>query len=289
MTQLCLTQTQFLDYLRYAGPTRIDIVRQIAQGARPDLYAPTKEAIVQLHERGITEASLAAFAHGDGAPEKVVSPAIVFGYQKFLGEGDRMIWGAPPRMEFMVGPVNVDVAPEVGLIIGETEVKTVIRLHLSRDPISASEVRLTCALMHSAFATTWPDLTYAVLDVRRGQLHRYIHQPLWQKRTMALLRAETIGYRALHDALLPLEYEEGMEAPLSELSAIHAHIATLTGQEKAEAAARASCSYSSPHTAVQRGAKIEGFHVVWPDGKRYPMGPNAILDLRAQSSKETTS
>lgn len=275
MTQLCLTQTQFLDYLRHTGPTRIDIVRQIAQGARPDLYAPTKEAIVQLHERGITETSLAAFAHGDGAPEKAISPSIVSGYQKFLGEGGRMIWGSPPRREFLVGPVNVDVAPEVGLIIGAEEVKTVIRLHLSRDPISTSEVRITCALMHSAFATTWPDLTYAVLDVRRGQLHRYIHQPLWWKRTMALLRAEAIGYRALHDALLPLEYEEGVTS----LSAIHAHIATLSGPEKAEAAARASCSYSSPQMAVKRGARIEGAHVVWPDGERYPIGASAILAL----------
>ncbi len=53
-------------------------------------------------------------------------------------------------------------------------------------------------------------------------------------------------------------------------------IATLPNKLKAEAASRASCSFSSPLMAVQRGGRIEGEEVVWPDGERYLIDPMKV-------------
>lgn len=55
--------------------------------------------------------------------------------------------------------------------------------------------------------------------------------------------------------------------------AVLARISELTGEAKAKAASRASCSWSAPRFAVLQGGRIDGNEVVWPDGERYPIDP----------------
>lgn len=55
-----------------------------------------------------------------------------------------------------------------------------------------------------------------------------------------------------------------------------ARVAALPARQRAVAASRGSCSFSSPMMAVERGGRIEGDEVVWPDGERYLIDPMKV-------------
>lgn len=56
----------------------------------------------------------------------------------------------------------------------------------------------------------------------------------------------------------------------------NARLNALSDKQRAKAIPRASCSFSTPQTAVQRGGRIEGDEVVWPDGERYLIDPMKV-------------
>lgn len=59
-----------------------------------------------------------------------------------------------------------------------------------------------------------------------------------------------------------------------------ARIAKLTGEAKHEAMRRASRSYSAPGGAIRHeGCRVDGAEPVWPDGERWPIGPEALARL----------
>ncbi len=63
--------------------------------------------------------------------------------------------------------------------------------------------------------------------------------------------------------------------------ATSARIAALTGEARHEAMQRASRSYSAPQGAIRfDGCRVDGNELVWPDGERWPIGPDALDRLR---------
>ena len=87
-----------------------------------------------------------------------------------------------------------------------------------------------------------------------------------------------IRWEEMQDALGITPDAPASEAPpaLRETALLLAHRraeAIADPRERHTARSRLFCSWSSPEKAVERGARIDGDDVVWPDGERWPKGP----------------
>jgi hypothetical protein len=188
----------FLDFVLNAGTGRVSLIKQLKAGhdARAvDFYKPVREAIVDMHERGVGTDALDALVVSLADPrERRIFPKVVHGYKKFLRQG-KMTWFEPPYRAYPLGPLTVGVNPEVGLLIDGRP--HVIKLYFRGDPITPQRVMLTNALLFGAMSATWPGTVWAVLDVRRAKL--YPHRP--KPELAALLRAEAACFSSLWGAL----------------------------------------------------------------------------------------
>lgn len=190
--------TQFIDFVLTSGTGKVTAIKQLRQGQDErfsDFYRPVREAIVDMHEKGLSTDVLDALLVSLVDPrEKRIFPKVVSGYKKFLRSG-LMTWFEPPMRHYPLGPIAVRVVPEVGLLIDGRP--HAIKLYFRGDPLSPQRAMVTNELLAGAFSATWPGTVCAVLDVRRGRLYPY--RP---KREIGyLLRAEAACFSSLWAAL----------------------------------------------------------------------------------------
>src|SRR6185436_11332517 len=99
-----ISLSYFVDYMLTSGTSRITSGKFIRQGPDErysDFYRPVREAIVDMHEKGLDTRALNDFlATVDEPREKRIFPKIVIGYGKFLRQHRRLTWFEPPLREY---------------------------------------------------------------------------------------------------------------------------------------------------------------------------------------------
>ena len=192
---------RFVDYVMATGPDRIPQIRDIgASDERFDsIYKPIRDAIVDMHRMGLDTRVLDDLVTSAVDPrEQRIFPRVVAGYKSFLhGQKRPPVWYEPPARDYPIGSLTVRVAPELGLLLDGRP--HAIKLYMRRPPIEPDRAMLLTTLMRAAFGATWPGTIFAVLDVRRRQLHSHVGT---SRTVSALLHAEAVGLdafvRAMH-------------------------------------------------------------------------------------------
>lgn len=192
-----ISLTYFVDFVLTAGTGKLASIRQMKEGRDErysDFYRPVREAIVDMHQKGLDTAVLDDLLATLVDPrERRIFPKVVSGYRKFLRQG-KMTWFEPPMRDYPLGPISVRINPELGLLIDGRP--HAIKLYFRGDPLSPQRALLVNQLLHGALAQTWPGTVFGVLDVRRARLHPF------KARTEvgALLQAEAASFSTLFDA-----------------------------------------------------------------------------------------
>ena len=117
--------------------------------------------------------------------------AIPTGYKKFAGRR-AFTWFEPPKANHQVGPLTINVNPELGLEI--QGVSHVIKLHLKDEALSKARAQIILHLMDQALADRVSPRTFAVLDARKGKLHAIGAPP---RNIAALLAGEAASFATM--------------------------------------------------------------------------------------------
>lgn len=190
-----ISHTYFVDFMLTSGPSRLTSARHIQEGPDErysDFYRPVREAIVDMHRKGLDTSVLADLLTSLEDPrEQRIFPKVVIGYGKFLRKQHKVTWFEPPFGEPSLGALKVRVNPELGLLLdGQPHA---IKLYFRGEPLSPKRAVLANELLSSALSATWPNMTFAVLDVRRAKL--FAHQP--RAEVSRLVRAEAASLASL--------------------------------------------------------------------------------------------
>lgn len=170
-----LSLTDFVDYYLRHGHSRVAKVRELKSrdeyGPFADFYRRFREAVIDIHTKGLDLQHLHNVAHQQTDPKKQGHfPAMYEGYKKFMTVHHPTSWFSPPSSNWLHGDLTVRVNPELGLIIKGK--RHVIKLYFKAEPISKKHIEGICHLMHHQLAAACPPGTVmAVLDVRTGKLH----------------------------------------------------------------------------------------------------------------------
>lgn len=193
-----ISLSYFVDFVLTSGTSRLTSVKQLKQGKDErfsDFYRPVREAIVDMHEKGLDTGVLDDLLYSLVDPrEKRIFPRVTAGYKRFLRQG-RMTWFEPPMRDYPLGPLSVRVNPEVGLLIDGRP--HAIKLYFRGDPLSPQRVMVVNQLLSNALSATWPGTVFGILDVRRAKLYPY--RP--KTEVVHLLRAEAASLSSLYAAI----------------------------------------------------------------------------------------
>lgn len=193
-----ISLSYFVDFVLTSGTGKLTSVKQLKQGKDErfsDFYRPVREAIVDMHEKGLDTAVLDDLLTSLVDPrEKRIFPKVANGYRKFLRQG-KVTWFEPPMRDYPLGPISVRVNPEVGLLIDGRP--HAIKLYFRGDPLSPQRVMVVNQLLANALGSTWPGTVFSVLDVRRAKLYPY--RP--RSEVVHLLRAEAASLSSLYAAI----------------------------------------------------------------------------------------
>lgn len=190
-----ISLSYFVDFMMTSGTGRLTSVRHISDGPDErysDFYRPVREAIVDMHRKGLDTRVLADFLSSLlDAREKRIFPKVVVGYGKFLRQQRKLTWFEPPFREHALGSVSVRVNPELGLLIDGRP--HAIKLYFRGEPLSPQRALLVNEVVGNALASTWPGTVFGVLDVRRAKL--FSHEP--KAAVGRLIRAEAASLASL--------------------------------------------------------------------------------------------
>jgi hypothetical protein len=194
-----ISLSYFVDFVLKSGTPKLTGVREFKERRDElytDFYRQVREAIVDLQRSGKPTGVLDAFlAAQHDERRRRIYPAIVNGYRKFLASG-RMTWFEPPVSTYRLGELEVNVNPELGLLIDGAPY--VIKMYFRGEPLSSKRVSIVLNLLMNGLADSAPGSTFAVLDVRNAKLHSFkIPNP----RLNLLLRAEAASFATIYTGL----------------------------------------------------------------------------------------
>ena len=193
-----ISLSYFVDFVLTSGTGKLTSVKQLKQGRDErfsDFYRPVREAIVDMHQKGLDTLVLDDLMSSLVDPrERRIFPKVVNGYRKFLRQG-KMTWFEPPMRDYPLGPLSVRVNPEIGLLIDGRP--HAIKLYFRGDPLSPQRIVVVNQLLANALSTTWPGTVFSVLDVRRARLYPY--RP--KSEVGLLLKAEAASLSTLYSAI----------------------------------------------------------------------------------------
>lgn len=193
-----ISLSYFVDFVLTSGTGKLTSVKQLKQGRDErfsDFYRPVREAIVDMHAKGLDTVVLDDLLASLVDPrERRIFPKVVNGYKKFLRQG-KMTWFEPPMRDYPLGPISVRVNPEIGLLINGRP--HAIKLYFRGDPLSPQRILVVNQLLANALSTTWPGTVFSVLDVRRARLYPY--RP--KSEVGLLLKAEAASLSSLYSSI----------------------------------------------------------------------------------------
>lgn len=169
-----ISLTDFVDFVIKSGSPKLTKVREVKgrDDYHPafDFWKPLRDGIVAFHESGTTnKKSLDDIVADLKDKKKVVRYRdCVKGYKKFLGKKN-VKWFKPQSAVWQSSDVEVRVNPELGLVING--VPHLIKLHFKAEVLSKARVSCVLLLMDQALKSPKKGVSYAVLDVPKGNLY----------------------------------------------------------------------------------------------------------------------
>jgi hypothetical protein len=192
--------TYFIDFVMKAGTPKLTAVRDFKERDKyepfADFYKSAREAIVLAHKGQAPKKALDQFlASVQEEKRRKVYPSVIRGHKAFLGRRS-VEWFQPPTGAFLVGQTEINVNPELGLVIDG--VPHVIKLYFKESRLVANRVSAIVDLMTVALSASAPGSVFGLLDVRRSKLH-VLRAPALGLR--ALLEGEAAAFAAMYNAL----------------------------------------------------------------------------------------
>lgn len=194
-----ISLTYFVDFVLKAGTPKLAGVREWKERKDDlsfDFYRQIRESIVDMHRSGKPDSVLDDFlaAQRDERRRRVY-PSIVEGYRRFLSSA-KMTWFDPPVGSCKLGDVEVNINPDLGLVIdGKPHL---IKIYFRGEPLSAKRTSVVLNLLAGGLADTNPGKVLALLDVRNAKLHTF-KAP--NPRLGVLLRGEAAAFSTIYAAL----------------------------------------------------------------------------------------
>lgn len=191
--------TYFVDFVLKSGTPKITGVKEYKERRdelSTDFYRPLRQAIIEMHKQGLPLAKLDEIARNEADEKRRKHyPLIIAGYRAFLAEGPKRYFD-PPRETLTLGPLSLDVNPELGLIIdGKPHA---VKLYFRSEPLAPKRTALILSLLSQAFCEKNHEIIPAVLDMRTGKLHT--HARMGGKVDL-LLRGEAAAFASVYGAI----------------------------------------------------------------------------------------
>lgn len=201
MTQMNnVSLTYFVDFVLKAGTPKITVVKEFKgrdeYDPQTDFYKSLREKTVEVFKSGGSVGAMESWAGGVHEKKRAAYLAVVAGLKKFVGRREYE-WFDPPRENFTLGSITLNVNPELGLKI--EGVPHVIKLYLKDDPpLVKNRVQLILHVLEKALSKKSKGYTFAVLDARKGKLHPIGSAPA---SIDALLVGEAAAFKAMYDTI----------------------------------------------------------------------------------------
>jgi hypothetical protein len=189
--------TYFVDFVLRSGTPKITGVREYKtrkDELAADFYRSIREGIQMMHRRGACESVLdEILAKQNDEKKRRIYPHVAAGYRKFLSSGDKR-WFSPPQGEIQLGPLTVNLNPEVGFMIGRKP--HLVKLYFRQEPLTSKRSSIVLALFAAGLGKTFPEHAFAMLDVQRGKLYTADSGP--NPRLEVLLRGEAASFSTIY-------------------------------------------------------------------------------------------
>jgi len=190
--------TYFVDFVLKSGTSKLTGVREYKERkdeCSTDFYRPIREAIVEMHKKGLPLATLEDVTRAqEDEKRKKHYPLVIEGYRRFLASGPKNHF-EPPRAALSLGALSLDVNPELGLVMdGKPHL---IKLYFRSEPLDRRRTALVLDLLARGLGETNPERIPAVLEVRTGKLHT---NATTNPRMELLLRGEAASFAAMYAA-----------------------------------------------------------------------------------------
>jgi hypothetical protein len=192
--------TYFVDFVLKAGTPKLTVVKEFKgrddYDPQTDFYKSLREKLVEVFKTGGPIGSMEAWAAGVHEKKRAAYLAVVAGLKKFVGR-QGYEWFEPPRENFALGPIMLNVNPELGLVV--KGVPHIIKVYLKDDPpLVKNRAQLILHVLQQALSKSSDGKTFAVLDARKGRLHPIGASP---PGINALLTGEAAAFKTMYDAI----------------------------------------------------------------------------------------
>jgi hypothetical protein len=192
-----ISMTYFVDFVLKAGTPKLSGVREFKERKDElftDFYRQVREAMIDMHRTGKPTKILDDFlaAQRDERRRRIY-PSIVTGYRKLLASGE-MKWFEPPVATYRIGEIEINVNPEIGLIIdGKPHL---LKCYFRGEPLSAKRTAVILNLLSNGLeGVAAPGTVFGVLDVRNAKIHPF-KTP--NPRLSLLLRGEAASFATIY-------------------------------------------------------------------------------------------
>jgi hypothetical protein len=196
---ISISLSRFVDFCAVESAHKVtkvgEIQRQFLEEYRPggDYWQPVRSAIVDLHRRGASPASLPDLVRSTPPDREDNFASAIQGYQRFLGRKRVALTRRPPRRQLRHGDLAVRLNPELELELQGRP--RIVKLHFKRDlPLTRTRVDPVLYGLSMAYG---PEV--GVVDVHRGKL--WVPTKRTEQRAAAL-RGDLAAFGEIWDALL---------------------------------------------------------------------------------------
>ena len=196
-----LSLTYFVDFVLKAGTPKVTVVRDFKgreeYDPQTDFYKALREQVVETFRAGKKLADLEPWSRTVHEKKQAAYGAAVQGIKQFIGR-KTCVWFEPPKTNFDLQGLTINVNPELGLKLNG--VPHVIKIYLKDDPpLVKNRAQLILHLLQKALPKTkGTPPTFAVLDARKAKLHTSAAAPAGID---ALLAGEALAFRTMFDKM----------------------------------------------------------------------------------------
>jgi hypothetical protein len=194
-----ISLTYFVDFILASGSPKLRGVREYKERKDDlcsDFYRPIREAIVNMHRHSSSASTLDDVCRNEtDETRKKHYPRVIAGYRTFLAQGVKNYF-EPPRAGLSLGALDIDVNPELGLVIDGK--KHLVKLYFRNDPLMPRRTALVLALLSRGLCESNPEFVPAILDVRSAKLHT---SAMTSPKIDLLLRGEAASFASMYAAV----------------------------------------------------------------------------------------